>query len=64
MFFAIFSIYALLIFHAKMQQKYTVVLEKKLILLILLCLVTAAILDIRPDPNLHFCDPGVRSCEI
>ena len=35
-------------------KKYPVVLEKKLILLFLLFLVTAAILDIRPDPILQF----------
>ena len=48
----------LLIFHwsatPKFSQKYPVVLEKKFILLFLLFLVTAAILDIRPNPILQF----------
>ena len=43
----------------KFSQNYPVVLEKKLILLFLLILVTVAILDIRPDPILQFLDPGV-----
>ena len=35
----------------KSSQKYPVVLEKTFILLFVLFLATAAILDIRPDPN-------------
>ena len=45
----------------KFSQKYPVVLEK-LILLFLLFLVTAAILDIRPDPILQLWDPVALSC--
>ena len=49
----------------KFSQKYPVVLEK-LILLFLLFLVTAAILDIRPDPILHSetLESGHAPCEI
>ena len=50
--FIILNTYVPLIFHAKIQPKKSMVLEKKLILLFLLFLVMAAILDIRPDPIL------------
>ena len=52
--FIILNTYISLIFHAKIQPKIKWFLEKKFILLFLLFLITAAILDIRPDPILQF----------
>ena len=47
--FTILNTFVSLIFHTEIQLKYAVVLERKLILLFLVFVVTAAILDIRPD---------------
>ena len=52
--FTIPNTYVSLIFHAVIQLKYAVVLEKKLILLFLLFVVTSDILDIRHDQILQF----------
>ena len=62
--FIILNTYIPLIFHAKIQPKYSKELEKKLILSFLLFLVTPSILDIRSDPVLQFWDAGVRSCSM
>ena len=50
----------------KFSQKYPVVLEKRFILLFLVFLVTAAILDIQPDPiyNSETLESGQAPCEI
>ena len=52
-FFSILNTYVSLIFHAKIQPKIFSG-SGEVISLVLLFLVTAAILDIRPDPILQF----------
>ena len=59
----ILNTYVPLIFHAQIQPK-IVVLEKKLILLFLLFLVTVAIFDLTQFYNSETLESGHAQCEI